>query len=361
MESITLYELLERTAESALELQREDGSFPSGRNYTYDEPETPVRTTSHWTVILSEVYKITGKEKFRKASVAAVNYLLSDETRPHGYSYHCRDESGKDRCNGLIGQAHPIRALAHAGPILGHQDAINIAEEVFMMHPFDEELGLWERVEINGKKLSFDRTLNHQIVFAAGSSKLVPVSSVAANRISRFLDQLPSNIELHPDGLIKHYIRPPPIKISKTVFGCLRHWPLLMNEVVFHYYSRSSERRKKEIGYQPVNLRALAQLRTRFQDHKTWSNKKIQPSLRTGNVDDCNNVTYGSVIPGISFAWVAHAFLNDIEKTKYLIEKDLQKKLNFDTHLLESNLVDSMDMSSAASLLVDLPDVKLNL
>ena len=46
-ETITVHELLERSARTAPDLQREDGSFPPGRNGVYDEPETPVRTTSH--------------------------------------------------------------------------------------------------------------------------------------------------------------------------------------------------------------------------------------------------------------------------------------------------------------------------
>ncbi len=360
-ETITIHELLERSAESALELQREDGSFPPGRNYTYDEPETPVRTTSHWTVTLSEVYDITGKEKFREAANAAVDYLLGDEVRPHGYTYYCRDAPGKDHCNGLVGQAGPIRALAHAGPILERQDAIDTAEEVFTIHPFDEELGLWERVEIDGEKLSFDRTLNHQILFAAGSSKLASESDIVAERVMTFLDRLPSNMELHSDGLIKHYIRPSPLDAIKAVFRNSRHWPLLLNEAVFHYYSRSDKRRKKEIGYQPVNLQGLARLHIIFPEHKIWLNNNIQSSLRTFDVMKCNNVEYGSIVPGISFAWVDYVFNNDKMKIKSMVEKDIKKGIDPDTYLLKSDTVVDIDKSSSISSLVGLPEVNIDL
>jgi len=360
-ETITTYELLERSAESALDLQREDGSFPPGRNYTYDEPETPVRTTSHWTVTLSEVYDITDKDKFREAADAAVDYLLGDEIRPHGYTYYCRDASGKDHCNGLVGQAGPIRALAHAGPILERQDAINTAEEVFTIHPFDEELGLWERVEIDGKKLSFDRTLNHQILFAASSSKLASVSDLVADRIATFLDRLPSNMELHSDGLIKHYIRPSPVDVIKAVFRNSRHWPLLPNELVFHYYSRSDERRKKEIGYQPVNLKGLSQLRIMFPKHECWSNHNIKSSLRRCDVMKCANIEYGSVISGISFAWVDYVFNRDTHKMRSMIEKDIKDEIDPDTYLLKSDTIADIDKSSSISHLVGLPKVDIDL
>ncbi|ELY51867.1 AGE family epimerase/isomerase [Natronorubrum bangense] len=355
-ETITTYELLERSAESALELQREDGSFPPGRNYTYDEPETPVRTTSHWTMTLSEVYDITGKEKFQEAADAAVDYLLGDEIRPHGYTYYCRDASGKDHCNGLVGQAYPIRALAHAGLILERQDAIGIAEEVFTIHPFDEELGLWERVEIDGKKLSFDRTLNHQILFAAGSSKLASESNIVADRITTFLDRLPSNMELHSDGLIKHYARPSPIDAVKAVIRRPRHWPLLLNEMVFHYYSRSAERRKKEIGYQPVNLKGLAQLRMQFPEHGVWSNNKIRTALEAFDVDECSDIDYGSITPGMSFALAEYAFSADTGRIAPLIEMDLKGQLDHTTYLLTSDTVSDFDQSSTISILVELPD-----
>lgn len=359
-ETITIHELLERSAESALELQREDGSFPPGRNFTYDEPETPVRTTSHWTVTLSEVYDITGKEKFREAADAAVDYLLGDEVRPHGYTYYCRDASGKDHCNGLVGQAGPIRALAHAGPILERQDAIDTAEEVFLLHPFDEELGLWERVEIDGQKLSFDRTLNHQILFAAGSSQLASESEIVTDRITTFLERLPSNMELHSDGLIKHYIRPSPADAVKAVFRGLRHWPLLLNEIVFHYYSRSYKRRKKEIGYQPVNLRGLAQLSKVFTGHMIWSSKNVQLPIKSTDFEECNEIEYGSVSPGIGFAWAEYAFENDTQSMKFLIEKDMRHRLNLNTYFFESDTVSDIDQSSTITFLVNLPNVRIS-
>ena len=110
-ETITLHELLERSARAALKLQREDGSFPPGRNGIYDEPETPVRTTSHWLTTLSKVYEITGDEVFAEAANDAADYLLSDEARPYGYTFHSRSVEGKDKCGGVVSQAVPIHGL----------------------------------------------------------------------------------------------------------------------------------------------------------------------------------------------------------------------------------------------------------
>ncbi|WP_459987580.1 hypothetical protein, partial [Natrinema sp. JCM 9743] len=255
----TLHAILERSARSALDFQQQDGSFPAGRNYTYDEPETPVRTTAHWILTLSKVYDITGDDEFKRAANAAVDFLLGSEARPHDYTFHCRNASGKDKCNGLVGQSTPIEALIQAGDLLNRQDAIETAEEVFLLHPFDDRLGLWERVEINGDILSSDRTLNHQLLFAARSAKLATRSTLVAERITRFLTRLETNMRLHPDGLIKHYVRPSPTDTIKTVVQRPRHYEMVLNELVFHYYSRSDERRRKERGYHTVNLSALSQ------------------------------------------------------------------------------------------------------
>ena len=358
-ETITIHELLERSAESALELQREDGSFPPGRNYTYDEPETPVRTTSHWTVTISEVYDITGEEKYREAAEAAVDYLLTDDVRPDGYTFHCRDAPGKDRCNGLVGQATPIRALSHAGPILERDDAIRAAEEVFELHPFDDRIGLWERVEIDGTKLSFDRTLNHQILFAAACRKISAESELVTDVLRTFLDNLASNMRFHSDGIIKHYVRPSPIKSLNAFLRERRHWQLILNEFAYHYYSYKDERKRKEVGYQPVNLRGLAQLKAYYPDHSVWKQALFNSKLNIPEVQRCNAVDYGSVIPGISFAWASLQFNQDEEQAAAFIQEDLVQRLDPREFQLTSGEVDSIDQSSAISFLVDLPNLNV--
>ncbi|MFP8951764.1 hypothetical protein ACLI4Z_02155 [Natrialbaceae archaeon A-arb3/5] len=360
-ETITTYELLERSARAALELQREGGSFPSGRNYTYDEPETPVRTTSQWTIVLSEAYEITNNKKFRDATNTAVDYLLNEELRPHGYTFHCRNASGKDHCNGLVGQAYPIRALTHAGLILERDDAIEAAKEVFELHPFNEDLGIWERVEITGERLSFDRTLNHQILFAAGCAELIPESQLATDRINTFLNHLKENMRLHSDGLIKHYIRPSPFKSITATVREPRHWRLLLNEAVHHYYSRSTKRRKKEIGYQCINLRGLAQIKESVPDHHFWRTELFEKIANSPFIEECKEVLYGSIIPGTNAAWTSISFNNDIDSAASYIALDLSTSSNSDQHLLGSSAVNDIDQLSVISFLVGLPNIEVEI
>ena len=363
-ETITTYELLERSARAALDLQREDGSFPPGRNGVYDEPETPVRTTSHWLTTLSKVYEITGDEVFAEAAHDAADYLLSDEARPHGYTFHSRNAEGKDKCDGLVGQAAPIRGLARAGVVLDRDDLLKTATDVFLLHPFDEHLGLWERVEIDGDVLSFDRTLNHQLSFAAAGTELRSINGSVDDRLYRFLNCLDRNIECHPNGLIKHYVRPSPPDAIRKAITTRRHWILLINEAVFHYYSRSTSRRKTEIGYHPVNLSSLARLKRAYSDHPFWEAKLIDDATAFVTSDEyCGaagvfDTASGSMLPGIETAYGLLIFDQKAEIRKWIIS-DIEEHFDFDRGMFTKNTDDPMSKATKVYNLTFFPEIEV--
>ncbi len=361
----TLHKLLERSARAALNLQRKDGSFPPGRNGVYDEPETPVRTTSHWLTTLSKVYEISGDEVFADAANDAADYLLSDEVRPYGYTFHSRNAEGKDKCDGLVGQAAPIRGLTRSGVALDRPDLIEIAEEVFLCHPFDDQLGLWERVEIDGTQLSFDRTLNHQLTFAAASANLAD-HGIGVERIERFLNQLTNTMRLHSDGLIKHYVRPPPLDALRTVVQSPTHWNLLLNEVVFHYYSRSSERRTKELGYHPINLRSLARLKESFPHHSIWEAPSVHNAIdfvnshRYSGPEGVTDISYGSMTPGIHTAY-ALLILDDRNpmEIRDWLTRDIKQRFDFEQNLLVASATDPSFQSATIYNAATLPNISI--
>lgn len=366
-ETITVHELLERSARAALKLQREDGSFPPGRNGVYDEQETPVRTTANWLTTLSKVYEITGDEVFAKAATDAADYLLSDAARPYGYTFHSREVEGKDRCDGLVGQAAPIRGLARSGVALNRPDLIEIAEQVFFCHPFDSRLGLWERVEIDGTRLSFDRTLNHQLTFAAASANFAK-SGIGHERIERFLTRLVNTMRIHSDGLINHYVRPPLLDNIRTVAKSPAHWNLLLNEVAFQYYSHSSERRTKELGYHPINLRSLARLKESFPHHSVWDTTLVNnvvdfvDSERYSGAEGVMDISYGSMTPGIHTAY-ALLVLDDRDPVEIRdwLKKDIKQRFDFKHNLLVANAIDPTFQAATIFNAATLPDITITL
>jgi len=365
-ETITTYELLERSARSALDLQREDGSFPPGRNGVYDEPETPVRTTSHWLTTLSKVYEITGDDVFAEAANDAADYLLSDEVRPYGNTFHSRNAEGKDKCDGLVGQAAPIRGLAWAGSTFKRPELFETAEDVFSLHPFDARLGLWQRVEIDGTNLSFDRTLNHQIIFAAAATSLIDDSKHVKQRVEIFLDSLSDNMRIHPDGVVRHYVRPPLTNVLRVIAKSPSHWPLLWNEFAAHYYARSSEFRKKELGYQLTILAALAHIKRCFPCHHIWGHPRIKSALDFIQTSDYERqirkqkLNYGSMTPGINYARVLTTFEDPSNREiRPWIELVIDRKYDLETKLLTRETSDPMFQASVVGSLSYLPNIHI--
>ena len=56
----------------------------------------------------------TSEEKFKKAALACTEYLSGQKARPYGKTFCHRKSDSKDKCNGLIGQAWSIEAIAIA-------------------------------------------------------------------------------------------------------------------------------------------------------------------------------------------------------------------------------------------------------
>ncbi|HEX2027135.1 MAG TPA: hypothetical protein VHF25_03970 [Nitriliruptorales bacterium] len=260
-----LSELLERSARAAMSTQRADGSFPAGHNGPYRDPETPVRNTAHWAVLLSHVHSLTASRDLEDGVRRAVGYLLSTAARPDGRGFVCRTNPRKNACNGLIGQAWAIEALATTGLAHGERGWVDAAAEVFLAHPFDPQRRLWRMVEPNGRDLGFDPTFNHQVWFAAASGLLADSDDVVRQRVLAFLDATRSrHLRTARSGRIRH-------ALWFNRRNLVRH-PVRSRRVRW-------ELPVKEIGYQSFNLYALALLQRQFPDHELWAARPFQRSL----------------------------------------------------------------------------------
>ncbi len=366
--SISVSDFLELNAEAALDLQHSDGSFPPSRNGVYDQNETLVRTTSYWLAVLCEVYERTERDIFRDAANHSANYLLSDEARPYGHTYHSRSVKGKDRCDGLVGQSGPIRGLGRAGRILNRPELIETARNVFDIHPFCSEIGLWERVEITGERLSFDRTLNHQITFAATAAELIDEYEYVNQIVERFLNLLPQNVTTHESGIFRHLVEP-------SIYTTLRYslsnkgWNnLLWNEVVTALYRVKNLNWQKEKGYHLTNIVWLALLKGKYPNHAVWENRKIQNAISVFTPNEekkqlkTNNLKFGSVLPYIDKAIVFEQFgLASKSKITNLLSRCISNKYDSETGLLTQNAEDPMIQAASISRLIDMPNYDIPL
>ncbi len=278
-QGMELYDLLVEGASAGIELQDESGSMPSGNNGPWNDPETPVRNTSHWLITFLKAYNITDDDQFHEAAVSALEYLQSEETRPQGKTFHHRKNPEKDFCNGLIGQAWAFEALVTATRELGDPEPESLAETVFLQHPFDYERGLWQTVEITGEVLGYDMTFNHQLWFAATGAMLSDEEILEQVRI--FLDNLEENLRLYDSGLVYHKVWRD-FSVSDHVryltggndleFGLRRYRDIARTLLSRNNYDEQIIYRS--IGYHSFNTYAFAMLKERFPDHDFWESKK---------------------------------------------------------------------------------------
>ncbi|MFW6116899.1 MAG: agl cluster protein AglQ, partial [bacterium] len=282
-----LPEVVVQLAHHASTAQHADGSFPPGHNGPYDDPETPVRNTSHWLITFSWLVTHGGDQRFQDMACRAGEYLMGPRARPCGHSFDHRRKPGKDGCNGLIGQAWTIEALAEASRMLGEPAWAKLAADVFLRHPFRRDLGLWERVEVDGSSLSLDTTFNHQLWFAAAGALLAEVHEPSIGELVReFLHRVPEFMLVHPDGLIGHQIvdqdprkgRPnrPTVhrSVRKAIAAAKRR-----ARGVWRGEALAFSEHERRAGYQSFNLYAFAVLKRHLPDHELWASEEIRRAV----------------------------------------------------------------------------------
>jgi hypothetical protein len=336
-----LREALRIAATAAVDVQHPDGSFPAGHNGPYRDPETPVRNTAHWLVTLCDLYRETGHELWGAAAHRAADYLLGEEARPAGASFFCRTNPSKDRCNGVMGQAWAIEGLIAAARALGREDADRVAKEVFFLHPFREEQGVWERVEVDGSHPGPDRTFNHQLWFAAIGGQLG--DEEAGRRALHFLKGPGTRVETYRDGIICHGSRIERLPLSRSS----RPRDLMLG--VRSAVSRWRSRRvlwSKSVGYHAFNLYAYALLKQRFPAEPFWRGETMTRMLAVTltptfkrDLDD-NPYGYPYNPPGIELALAGEVFGLDATYCREWIAMQVARTLDHRGSLLTRGVPD---------------------
>lgn len=260
-----LGELIVRTSHAALALQGDEGEFPPGHNGPYGDPETPIRNTAHWTNTLIKAFEISGDRKYRDAARRAIEFLLRSEARPMGATFVCRTNPDKDFCNGLIGQAWIIESLVTAARALGDDRCRSVARELFQLHPFIEELGLWQRVNVDGSLGGVDNTFNHQLWFAAAGAQIdVDPAGAISSTVTGFLDRaLAGTLRTHRSGRVRQAVGPD--DTIAVVKGLARAAlaPVTSRRI-------RAAMADREVGYHAFNLHGFATLFRQKPEHPLW-------------------------------------------------------------------------------------------
>lgn len=342
MKTVKLSEVLTRSAEYGLTLQAADGSFPPGCNGPYGDPETPVRNTAHWLYLLAVCYATSGDARWKTAGENAIEFLMSPKARPGRNTFHCRNKDGKDKCNGLVGQAWVIEALVKAAEAFDRQDCYRLAEEVFLLHPWDDKVGIWKRVEVDGTVLSYDGTFNHQLWFAAVGSFLKR-TPLAQSQAKSFLDKVAARVQLYPNGVIFHVSAMGRLLdyLQSGIISFLQELKTRVKNIV-----RKNSSYLKSVGYHGFNIYALAMLKSSFPDSYVWSteifNKLVTAHRGEKFVQDVNISEYGYRynISGIEIALAVETFFQDKQEATIWLNRQMKETYLIDHQSLSHNVPD---------------------
>jgi hypothetical protein len=335
---INLYELIEASASAALPLQSQNGAMPPGHNGPWNDVETPMRNTGHWLITFAKAYRISGKQKYLDAVDLAVEYLISEELRPGGAAFWHREEARKDASNGLIGQAWTIESLAIAADVLNRPHLTKLAEEVFLLHPFDESLCLWSTINVDGSPGKLMRTINQQIWFAAAGSMIAdrsPTSEKVLTRVDGFVHRFLDYLSFNRHGIIKHVFNP---------YSFSRRFASFLHKVR-RRSAHQKRSRELAIGYHTFNLYGLALLKLIYPQNPMFTDKKLEPIWKTINSFEFNELAKNNPYAyfynpsGIEIAFALSVFRPDSNdlKDEYLAMQ-FAKSYNFDTNLLDQGV-----------------------
>lgn len=366
---VKLWDLIVSSAEAGVKLQAHDGSMPAGHNGPHKDPDTPVRNTAHWVITFLKAYEYTKNDDFKNAAKKAADYLISKEARPMNTAFWCRKNPEKDFSNGLIGQAWVIEALALASYELEISIYKEIAKEVFLFHPFDEKIGLWRAVNVDGSYQPINVTFNQQLWFATSGTLLLKNEDAGEEisfRVNRFLEIYPKYFHIHKNGLIRHQIqnkiqnKTPASKLKRSILNLYR---------IYH-----PQYHDQEIGYHSFNLYALALLRNNGwldlenlkKNHKFIN--ALHYSMTQEYRDKISKDKYAfSYNPtGFEIAFVIDNFSDCICTSNFKLSEEwvneqIKKHYYFEKGLMCKNTTDPKTLAARIYEATRLPNTEINL
>ncbi len=335
-----------------------------GHNGPYNDSETPVRNYGHWLITFSKCFEFTGKQIYLDKIRELAEYLISEKSRPNGFSFHHRSIEGKDKCNGLVGQAWTFEALAYASSILVDPKYAEVAEGVFFQHHFNDGYGLWNRLEIEGDILSVDNTFNHQLWFASCAALLnTPRREEILGKVIRFMECLPQNLSVLDSGLIYHPIErninqndsalPTKSKLRDIVKSLLSLSSKLKGQSRYNNKEFKEKIIHKSVGYHQFNMYAFAALRESLPNHPFWESSEIKKSvnflLSDEYRDGLSNNVYGFPYnpPGFEVPYALSVLgnlkINElVEISSLWVNEQFKRCYNTETRMMEKNTEDPL-------------------
>lgn len=262
--------------ENTVDLIINGGNVDGGHNGPYFDYEKAGRNISHWICTFCSYYEKTHNQKYKTAVKVLAEYFYSGQDYTDAGVYYCRDKEKKDHVNGTIGAAWIIEGMVEAAKVLKDERLLDRAINLFKAFPYDQNNGMWERIEIDGKNLGLDITYNHQLWFAASGAEILQYRYDADidRMIIGFLDRSRKTFWVMPSGVICHfancYINT--IQCLKNQIKYLKHCA----EIAF----KSPSLEYKEIGYHLFDMYGFSLLQDRYKNHPLFQTMKYKRALK---------------------------------------------------------------------------------
>jgi len=360
MDVLNVNDLILLNAHAFLDKQNEDGSFPAGHNGPYYDEELPVRNTSHILILLLKAHAISGENGFLVSARRAVEYISDEARRPMGANFWSRKNPLRDFSNGLIGPAWVIEALMYAAPYFSGLRLPELAEKVFLLHPFDKNEGVWQCVNVEGSYAPVDNTFNHQLWFAAAGA-MIEGNARIAGQVDVFMDRLEGDMKIYENGLIIHLLKPHR-RMKQIIKDSLRF-------LLGHSYQNTGI--NKAIAYHAFNTHGFSLLYQQRKNHQFWSSGKfrkiigfLESDLYMRGLEHYlkDNEPDGVTLPfskygyaynpvGIEVAFTAQTFPELFhtpisELVPVWLERQLGKTVNWETGFMERNTDDKITLAA---------------
>ncbi len=298
---VSLHDLIVRSADAGLRLQLANGAFMKGHNGPWHDEDTYVRTTAHWALLLYKAYEITNRPVYYEGAVRACDYLENYECRPYGTIFHCRQGNGKkDQSNSLIGQAWAVEPLLMIGIKAAIPRYLEIAKQTLAVHGYNEKEHLWEAVEIDGRRMGVQPTINQQIWFS--TMAMICGDHADDTRLrdnaEDFFSNVPDRIRtIECPGLICHSVE-------------VRHGYAANIRRALRRLVNDPDQRKPDpnllalsIGYLPFILQGISLGYVYCPQHAHWGLPKFKTMLKKACMYVMDNHPYGFLEDPNNYQW----------------------------------------------------------
>lgn len=212
--SMGYIELLVKKADEVAPFIHENGFAPKGCNGPYCNQDTSLRNSAHWFIVFQYLAKLCKADKYREVAELLMNYLLDDSNYGLNGAPLCREDEHTDNVNGLIGPAWVAEAFIYAYQSLGRVEYLKKAFSILNSAAFQSTEKMWEIIDTNGKNWGIDRTLNHQVWYAAICKELLYIgeglisgTEKMESEVEQFIGHLPWIMRSYPNGVFLHIAR----------------------------------------------------------------------------------------------------------------------------------------------------------